>query len=109
MDDSYEGLKGHFDLTTQAWLQHARGGKYLEWGWDFPGEEGGQVPKSEGVGQVLGFCCPPGINLSPPLPTALSSQGPLSPSRDLSPISSPHVVQTEPGLHCVPDGTYGQL
>lgn len=56
MDDSYEGLKDHFDSTTQAWLQEPRAGKYLEWVWDFPGEEGGQVPKGEGGGQVLGFC-----------------------------------------------------
>lgn len=66
MDDSYEGLKGHFDLTTQAWLQKPRSGKYLEWVWDFPGEEGGQVPNSEGIESGLGFCWHPTIS-----PTAL--------------------------------------
>lgn len=44
VDDSYVGLKGHFDPTGQAWFQQPRGGEYLERAGELPGEEGGQVP-----------------------------------------------------------------
>lgn len=44
IDDGQKGVKGHLGVGSLAWLQQPRGGQYMEWAGELPGEECGQVP-----------------------------------------------------------------
>lgn len=52
IEDSQKGMKCHLDVGGLAWLQQARGGQYMEWAGELPGEEGGQVPGEGGGLQI---------------------------------------------------------